>query len=463
MNEVKFIDLFAGIGGLRTGFEKAFNLLDIKTKCVMSSEIKTHAIKVLEDNYIHEKFVGDITKVKNEEIPKFDFLLAGFPCQAFSFAGKRLGFADTRGTLFFEVERILRDKKPYGFILENVEGLVKHDKDPNDKNAPIGRTLTTMLNSLESLGYKVSWELLDSKYFGVAQSRKRVFIVGTLDVKVSLSNFEKRHTKLKEILQKGLEVQNSHFTNCLLSHYQVEQLYGKSIKDKRGGKNNIHSWDIELKGSVTSDQKELLELLLKARRNKKWGVLKGIKWMDGMPLTKDEIMTFYQHENLQEMLDDLISKNYLKLEHPKDLIGVMMEDGSIKEERKPRLDLPKGYNIVTGKLSFEFGKILDPEDIAPTIVATDVSKIGVVDGVGIRQLTVREGARLFGFPDDFKFNLEKKDDVFDLLGNTVVVPVVEAVADRLAKVFFEKIDTVNIKKQAEKQETEIVTYKAVLV
>ncbi|RXS86512.1 DNA (cytosine-5-)-methyltransferase [Geobacillus sp. PK12] len=180
METIKFIDLFAGIGGLRKGFENAFNKLGLPTECVMTSEIKPYAIKVLEDNFSHKKFVGDITQVSNDEIPDFDFLLAGFPCQSFSSAGKRLGFLDTRGTLFFEVERILKGKRPYGFLLENVEGLIRHDPDPEDKNPKIGRTLRTIIMSLESLGYKVTWELLDSKYFGVPQSRKRVFIVGTL-------------------------------------------------------------------------------------------------------------------------------------------------------------------------------------------------------------------------------------------------------------------------------------------
>src|SRR5690625_3033926 len=123
--EIKFIDLFAGMGGLRLGFEQAFNKLGFETSCVLTSEIKTHAIEALEHNFNHGMLVGDITKVESEDIPNFDFLLAGFPCQAFSTAGKGLGFLDTRGTLFFEVERILRDKKPYGFILENVEGLIK--------------------------------------------------------------------------------------------------------------------------------------------------------------------------------------------------------------------------------------------------------------------------------------------------------------------------------------------------
>ena len=143
---IKFIDLFAGMGGLRIGFEQAFNELGFKTNCVLTSEIKKHAIRTLRENFNYETVKGDICKIKSENIPDFDFLLAGFPCQAFSSAGNRLGFDDTRGTLFFEVARILNDKKPYGFILENVEGLITHDRE--NKNEKIGRTFKIILNSL---------------------------------------------------------------------------------------------------------------------------------------------------------------------------------------------------------------------------------------------------------------------------------------------------------------------------
>jgi DNA (cytosine-5)-methyltransferase 1 len=435
---VSFIDLFAGLGGVRLGFERAFNSAGFQTECVLTSEIKPHAIKALENNFQHRNLVGDITQVKNEQIPDFDFLLAGFPCQAFSSAGKGHGFLDTRGTLFFEIERILKAKKPYGFILENVEGLVLHDRESNKDK--IGRTLTTILLSLKNIGYKVSWKLLDSQYFGIAQSRKRVYIVGTLDDEVSLETFKKRRATFGDIMETGLPTINSPFTQRLFDHYQPEQLFGKSIKDKRGGENNIHSWDIGIKGDVSVEQKEILERLLKERRKKHWADEIGITWMDGMPLTLAQIQTFYSHPDLQEMLNDLVNKGYLAFEHPKEQIKIPVDDGVYKTERRQDPTKPKGYNIIAGKLSFEFSKILNPNSIAPTLVAMDVSTLGVIDGKGLRRISLREGLRLFGYPESYSlhfFDGKEKDRElgFDLLGNTVTIPVITDIAERLVQVY----------------------------
>jgi DNA (cytosine-5)-methyltransferase 1 len=135
------------------------------------------------------------------------------------------------------------------------------------------------------------------------------------------------------------------------------------------------------------------------------------------------------------MLDDLVSKGYLVMEHPKKLVKVEINGGVI-DQREQDETKEKGYNIVAGKLSYEFTKILDNDDVAPTLVAMDVSKLGVVDGEGIRRLTVREGLRMFGYPDTYKLDMFDNNgkglaQAFDLLGNTVVVPVIEAVALRL--------------------------------
>lgn len=164
MAKLKFIDLFAGIGGTRLAFERA------GCQCVFSSEIDPHAAKTYRANFGSDPR-NDITKVHSSAIPPFDILVAGFPCQAFSMAGKRLGFNDTRGTLFFEVARILQDCQPSAFLLENVKGLANHDKR---------KTLTTILSVLRNdLEYHVPEpKILNSKDFGVPQNRERIIIVG---------------------------------------------------------------------------------------------------------------------------------------------------------------------------------------------------------------------------------------------------------------------------------------------
>lgn len=422
MAHFRIIDLFAGIGGIRLGLEQALAEAGHTSECVFTSEIKPHAIKVLQQNHPSDEIHGDITQISEQDIPDFDILCAGFPCQAFSAAGKRMGFADTRGTLFFHVERILKAKRPQGFILENVEGLVNHDG---------GRTFATILEHLNNLNYHIAYKVLNSKNFGVPQERKRIYIVGTLRNNVELGFFTPTYKKLADVLQKGQPTVKSKFIDLLLSKYDINYLYGKSIKDKRGGTNNIHSWDIGTKGDVTPEEKRLLDRILTERRKKQWASIIGIEWMDGMPLTLKQIKTFYSHPDLESMLAHLEEMGYLKLEHPKKRVTVTTDTGEsfarVQDETKE-----KGYNIVTGKLSFEINKILSPNDIAPTLVAMDMQKLYVEDCGGLRRLTLREGLRLFGYPDTFKFDVSEKDG-FDLLGNTVVVPVIKAVAQRLVK------------------------------
>lgn len=438
MKKIRYIDLFAGIGGTRIGFSNACKNHGIDSECVFTSEIKDHAINVYKHNFSDDQHnvSGDIAKYSTDEIPDFDILLAGFPCQPFSSAGNRRGFMDTRGTLFFEIERILRDKKPKGFLLENVEGLVNHDKE--NSTDKIGRTLTTILGKLTEMGYLVDWRVLNSSNFGVPQQRKRIYIVGTLNTKVDLEFKNPKNAVLEDILEKGLPVSNSKFVDKLLQNFEVKDLYGKAIKDKRGGDDNIHSWDINLKGETSPEQRKLLNRLLKERRKKQWAQIKGIDWMDGMPLTLSEIETFATTQffgkevSLKSLLDDLVTKGYLVLEHPKAMIKKTNENGVTFSFREQDITKEKGYNIVAGKLSFEISKILDPKDIAPTLVATDVEKMAVVDSNGLRRISVREGLRLFGFPEHFEMPVSRRH-AYDLLGNTVVVPVIEEVSNRLVK------------------------------
>lgn len=426
-NTVKYIDLFCGMGGLRVGFEKSLKLLGLEGSCEFSSDIKDSAIKAYNHNFKSEMKYTDITKIDEHDIPDFDFLLAGFPCQAFSSAGNRLGFEDTRGTLFFDVARIIKEKQPEGFILENVEGLVNHDN---------GKTFKIIERTLLDLGYKVTFKIINGKDFGLAQSRNRIYIVGHKEKIINIDNYHTKNSVLKDVLEKGIPIINTEFTKKVLSHFKIEELYGKSIKDKRGGVNNIHSWDVELKGSVSEKQKLLLNRLLKERRKKEWAEKIGITWMDGMPLTLKQIKTFNDDVNLNEMLEDLVRKGYLKFEHPKEKEG---------NKRVPDISKPKGYNIVTGKLSFEYSKILSPYEVTPTLVAMDVNKLGVpsLEPLGIRRLTIREGLRLFGYPETYSLDNLSENKAFDLLGNTVCVPVIEYISKQLLN-NSSFIDTINL-------------------
>ena len=162
---MKYFDTFTGIGG----FTKAIQDLIPQAECVGFSEIDKYATQIYKKHYPDHKNYGDITQINTAELPDFDLLVGGFPCQAFSVAGKRQGFEDTRGTLFFELARILKDKRPRHFIFENVRGLLSHDS---------GKTFQTILKVLSKIGYDVQWQVLNSKNFGVPQNRERIFIVG---------------------------------------------------------------------------------------------------------------------------------------------------------------------------------------------------------------------------------------------------------------------------------------------
>lgn len=198
-NIFKAIDLFAGIGGIRLGFQQAFK---DKIKFVFSSEIDKYAQQTYYANFDEQPF-GDITQIDEQQIPQHDIILAGFPCQAFSIAGHRKGFDDTRGTLFFDIIRIATKHSPKIIFLENVKGFKNHNK---------GKTLEVVKSTLEKLGYKVFYEILNAKNFGLPQNRERIYIVAFLKTyfhKISF-NFEKLkkyniESRLGDILEKQVD------------------------------------------------------------------------------------------------------------------------------------------------------------------------------------------------------------------------------------------------------------------
>ena len=315
--KLKSIDLFAGIGGIRKGFEDL-------CETVYANDFDASACKTYAANFgeIDCSDLRDVVKNMDKKIPKFDILLGGFPCQSFSIAGKRKGFADTRGTMFFEVEKILEKYKPRAFLLENVRNLENHDK---------GNTLKTIIAVLtEKLGYDVHYKVLNAKDYGVPQNRPRIYIVG-FKKKTDFKFPEPiKRVKLKSILEKNVDPK----------HY-ISQLYFEGLE-----------------------------------RNKQRHADKG----NGF--------------------------------------GYMVLD-------------PEGVSnaLVVGGMGRERNLI---KDKPINVYKKGDDKKTTKNALGLRKLTIRECARLQGFPDDFVFPV-KDGPAYKQLGNSVAVPAMKAVADAMAK------------------------------
>lgn len=209
--------MFSGIGGFELGIQKALQPVrdTIQAECIGYSEIDKYAIKVYERNFNGHKNYGDATAINPDGLPDFDLLVGGFPCQAFSVAGKRRGFDETRGTLFFDIARILKHKRPRHLVLENVKGLLSHDS---------GKTFQTILGVLADLGYRIEWQVLNSKDFGVPQNRERIYIVGHLGGDCGREVFPIRNT-----YQSTTEHIQRHYTNTLTARYEGAQATGSYI------------------------------------------------------------------------------------------------------------------------------------------------------------------------------------------------------------------------------------------
>lgn len=414
---IRFIDLFAGTGGIRLGFEQALKEFEIDSNCVFSSEIDKNACRSYELNFGHDPY-ADITKI--DTIPNFDFLLAGFPCQAFSYAGKRKGFGDTRGTLFFDVERILKKYRPKGFLLENVRGLTTHDK---------GRTFATIQKSLYSLGYKVEYRLLNSSNYGLAQNRVRIYILGILEEDFHLSlksnkgaadshSFNRFRHQLGmfddnssgSLVKDILEENPSKKYNCTPTFVkQLKNVVGSDLSilggyrliDTRNGR-SIHSWELGIKGLCTSEEIEFMNLLIANRRKKFFGT-----HQDGKALSKEQIQLFYTKDDFEEVTSSLLEKGYLSNYKGK-------------------------FNPVCGNMSFEVFKFLDLNSISITLTASDSNRLGVVQNQRARRITPRECARLQGFPESYKL-LEQDAAVYKQMGNAVSVPVIQTIVSDLIR------------------------------
>lgn len=240
---MKYLSLFSGIGGFELGIQQAYAISKtegeqqggdkkysslhgvqfLEPQCIGYSEIDKYATQIYQKNFKNHYNYGDIKQINAEELPDFDLLVGGFPCQAFSIAGKRKGFDDTRGTLFFEIARILKAKQPTGFLLENVKGLLNHDN---------GQTFATIVATLTELGYDLQWQVLNSKYHGVPQNRERVFIIGHL-----------RGTNRPQVFPFGEDseedIERGIHTGTLTSRYPASQREGTYIEENGDRKGEI--------------------------------------------------------------------------------------------------------------------------------------------------------------------------------------------------------------------------------
>ena len=409
---IRYIDLFAGVGGIRLGVSQALTRNGIESECVLSSEINEKACETYQLNF-GEHPSGDVRQI--DDVEPFDLLLGGFPCQPFSYAGKKKGFGDTRGTLFFEIERLLEKYRPKAFLLENVRGLYTHDE---------GRTFKTIMDKLHGLGYGTFDLLQNSSNFGVPQNRVRLYIVGIYGATPQMGLYTNlgaadSHKYKKSVLEPSLfddmpicrvgsilepEVDEKYYCSekfQKMLHDSVGEdlsvLHGYRFIDYRGGQ-SLHSWELGMKGKCSDAEIRFMNALILNRRKPVFG-----KEQDGKKLTLEQIKTFYKEPDIEEVISSLLEKRYLQVKEGK-------------------------YNPVCGNMSFEVFKLLDPESISITLTSSDANRLGVIQNNRARHITPRECARLQGFPDTFKLHPQDAWS-YKQFGNSVSVPVIEAVFD----------------------------------
>ncbi len=236
-----FVDLFAGIGGMRIPFA------ELGGECVFSSEWDESAQRTYYSNF-DDMPAGDITKIDEAAIPDHDVLLAGFPCQPFSIIGNKQGFGDTRGTLFFDIERILRKKQPQAFLLENVRQLVSHDK---------GRTFFIIRERLEELGYTIYYKTLNALDFGLPQKRERIFIVGFREqIVFDFPMGNGKYKPLSEILDPDDEVDANFFASeriqrSRLKKCKIEPFYPSIWHENKGGNISVLPFSCALRAGAS--------------------------------------------------------------------------------------------------------------------------------------------------------------------------------------------------------------------
>lgn len=396
---MKFIDLFAGIGGFRLGMEMAGH------ECVGFCEIDKFAQRSY--RAIHdtegEWFADDIRTIDPRDIPDFDCITGGFPCQAFSVAGKRGGFEDTRGTLFFEIARIIRARQPKLVFLENVRGLLNHDG---------GRTFGTILNTFWELGYDVEWQLLNSKDFGVPQNRERIFIIGyprgTRGRKVFPIR-ETNTTALKQIIggSQGYRVYDTQGLSCTLA----------SEAGGMGAKTGLYLLNGTKEGNTYCLDANYAKGETKLEKSKR-SMVKCLNTKDGKGKQPPQQARVYSTDGLMTALQAEQNGRF---------------NIAIKEATRKGYDIAiegDSINLAVPGSKTRRGRV--GKGIANTL---DTScNQGTLEGTRIRKLTPRECFRLQGFPDwtfDKAREVNSDSQLYKQAGNSVTVNVIYEIAKRL--------------------------------
>jgi len=330
LQKFRLIDLYAGIGGIRLGFEQAFGN---SARFVFSNEINKNSCATYEANF-GKNPSGDITKIRTSDIPDFDILLAGFPCQAFSIAGKQNGFADIRGTHFFEIARIIRDKKPLAFLLENVKHFQNHDK---------GRTFSTVKKTIEDdLGYTFYYSTLNAADFGLAQKRQRVFMVGFREP-ISFE-FPKPMVKLTEgpcvrtILENDVE-----------GHFFLSQKYLDTLKKHR----KRHEEKNHGFGYVVLDKDGLANTL----------VLGGMGTERNLISDKDSLRKSGRTDANSEAIRSLTPREALRLQGFPESFKIAVPKTSMFDQAANSVPVP-----VVKVVAFQMLKALEEKKPAPTMM-----------------------------------------------------------------------------------------------
>jgi DNA (cytosine-5)-methyltransferase 1 len=384
-----YVSLFSGVGG----FEQA--LIKLGGKCVMASEIDKFANKAYEVLY-GEPTVGDVTEIEAEDVPDHDLLVGGFPCQAFSVAGKRLGFEDTRGTLFFEMARIAKAKQPKVVLAENVKGLVGHDK---------GRTLNTIVQTLCDIGYTVDFNVLNSKYFGVPQNRERIFIVAVRDDLVEQEPW--MDVKGNTVVPKGKR--------------RIQQLEGVKT----------FNFDWPPQEEVTTRLRDILESEVDERfylDEEKTARL--IAELDGKEFSDNDEPEMVGRIDLKG--HDAIKRVY----SPNGVGNTLTTMGG--GHREPKIAEVRPVLTPDRETKRQNGRrFKDDGEESFTLTAQDRHgvAIGVSQKCRIRKLTPRECFRLQGFPDSEFDKLVvagiSNSQLYKMAGNAVTVNVIDAIGRRL--------------------------------